>query len=93
MSNLIILIYLNGHDYKSDDQFSLTLYKCWAERGSETFEFWNQFCPLFSFVAPHVVDDVNIWINDLSEDNQYLNVAWDRKTLIHSVNFRNLSYN
>ena len=73
----------------------MTLHKCWAERefdGQNKFEFWNRFCPLFSFVAPQVVQDVNIWINDSNVDTfEYLNVVWDRKTLIHSVNFRNLS--
>ena len=74
----------------------MTLHKCWAERGfggQNKFEFWNQFCPLFSFVAPQVVQDVNIWINNPNVDTEYmyLNVVWDRKTLIHSVNFRNLS--
>ena len=74
----------------------MSLYQCWAERGSgqnsqDKFEIWNQFCPKRTFVAPQVVEDTSAWLNDQSLGKEYLNVTWDRKTPIHSLNFRSIS--
>ena len=77
--------------FYSHDHFRMTLHSCWAEEkeGQERFEFWNQFCPQYSFVAPQVVTDMNVWLNEPITGNEYLNyVAWDRRTPIHSLNFR-----
>jgi len=42
-------------------------------------------------VAPQVVEDTNDWLSNQSLGKEYLNVTWDRKTPIHSLNFRFLS--
>ena len=86
----------SGYKRYFHDHLRMSLYQCWAERGSgatseDRFEIWNQFCPKYQFVAPQVVEDTNDWLSNQSLGKEYLNVTWDRKTPIHSLNFRFLS--
>ena len=70
----------------------VSLQRCWVERDSDKsllIELWNQFCPKFKWVAPRVVENINTWLQMSSND--YLNVAWDTKSAIHGINFRNIS--
>ena len=74
----------------------MSLHKCWAEKVSDAntkVEFWNEFCPRFDWVAPEVVADTAAWNADATKGFGYLKVAWDRKSSIQAINFRNISTN
>ena len=74
----------------------MSLHKCWAEKVSDAntkVEFWNEFCPKFDWVAPEVVADTAAWNTDANQGFGYLKVAWDRKSSIQAINFRNISTN
>ena len=74
----------------------MSIHKCWAENVDDPtikLEFWDQFCPLFDWVAPEVVPDTTAWFDDANQGFGYLKVAWDRQSSIHSINFRKIYRN
>ena len=46
------------------------------------FEFWDEFCPKYNWVAPE---------SGATTGSGYLKTHWDRATSLHAINFRNFS--
>ena len=45
----------------------------------QEFEFWDEFCPKYNWVAPE---------SGATTGSGYLKTHWDRLTSIHAINFR-----
>jgi hypothetical protein len=79
--------------------YALSLYRCWASKdakattaGEETltgadtaleFEFWDEFCPKYNWVAPE---------SGATTGSGYLKTHWDRATSLHAINFRQFAF-
>ena len=48
----------------------------------QEFEFWDEFCPKYNWVAPE---------SGATTGSGYLKTHWNRATSIHAINFRNFS--
>jgi len=47
------------------------------------FEFWDEFCPKYNWVAPE---------SGATTGSGYLKTHWDRTTSIHAINFRQFAF-
>jgi len=47
------------------------------------FQFWDEFCPLYNWVAPE---------SGASTGNGYLKTHWDRASSLHAINFRQFAF-